>query len=302
MTKKTACFVSLFMVANLWPKFVLAEQVLFTTWNFEWLTNRPVEKISESKRTSNDLIKLAEHLNNIRPDILAFQEVDSISAINNIIDNKYKIYISDRNNIINKYLQFKDINQYTGFAISDKWQVSDPEDIRLSPNRKLRFASYVILQQKGYQPIHLLSVHLKSGCSGKYRRKDSCSVLRSQGRALNRWINTRISHNERFMILGDFNHNLAYPKDWLWKEITRGTKTGTKESQVRLATRESKADCLVRSRKTPKKTYRYRHLIDHIIISGDLSYSPPAQNLYKKEQVLNYRLSDHCPLSVEVSY
>ena len=296
MVKKNTCVLSLFMLNTLWLNFAHAGQVLFTSWNLEWLTNNPVEKIAASKRTNNDFFKLALHLNSIRPDILAFQEVDSISTINKILDNKYNIFISDRNNNTNSYLQFSDINQYTGFAVSERWQVTDPQDIRLSPGRKLKFATYIVLQQDSAPAIHLLSVHLKAGCGGKYKRNDSCNVLRKQGKKLNQWIKTRLNHNESFILLGDFNHNLAYPRDWLWEELTKGTK----ENHVRLATQSSEANCRVRSKRSKQKIYRYRNLIDHIVVSGDLNFSQPVQNLYPEGQVLNYQLSDHCPLSMKL--
>jgi endonuclease/exonuclease/phosphatase family metal-dependent hydrolase len=288
------------MLALAWPNFTRSEVISLTTWNLEWLTNNPVENISESKRSREDLTKLAEHIDFIQPDILAFQEVNNISAIKSIINNKYKIYLSDRNKIINSKLQFEDINQFTGFAIAPKWQVTDPADLPLSPGHKLRFASYVIIHLDGKHAIHLLSVHLKAGCRGKYKNSRSCTMLKKQGEKLNEWIIDRQAQGQSFIILGDFNHNLAYSGDWLWQVLTKKTNSPIKEN-ILLATKGTESECLVRSKQSPKRTYQYHNLIDHIVVSGDLMFAQPKQYVFPVEQVVNYHLSDHCPLTIQVN-
>ncbi|PJC87433.1 hydrolase [Vibrio sp. HA2012] len=297
--KKNPCLIAIFMLIFTWSNNIHAKQILFTSWNLEWLTNNPQNDIAASKRTTDDFLKLAEQINRIRPDILAFQEVDNNETLKQIINSHYKIYLSDRNKLTNRHLQFDDINQYTGFAVSDKWEISDPEDVLLSPGKKLRFASYIILHHPSMSSIHLLSVHLKAGCRGKNSHSYSCKQLKEQGNYLNVWIRKRLSLNQHFIILGDFNHNLAYPEDWFWKEIIQGTEIRSKP-QVILATRHSTADCLVRSKKKPGEIYRYPYLIDHIVTSSGMTHSQPIQNLYTKEQVLRYTLSDHCPLSMSI--
>ncbi len=297
--EKFPYLIAIFMLIFTWSNNIHAEQILFTTWNLEWLTNNPQNNITASKRTENDFIKLAEQVNKIRPDIMAFQEVDNRETLKQIINSHYKIYLSDRNKLINRHLQFDDINQYTGFAVSDKWEISDPEDILLSPGKKLRFASYIILHNTKMSSVHLLSVHLKAGCRGEYSHSDSCQQLKEQGKSLNLWIRKRLSLNQNFIILGDFNHNLTYPEDWFWKEIIRGTETRNKP-QIILATQHSTADCLVRSKKKSGEIYRYPYLIDHIVTSSGMTHSQPIQNLYTKEQILRYKLSDHCPLSMSI--
>lgn len=297
--KKFTCFISLFMFVLLRSDFILAEPISFTTWNFEWLTNSPVENIPQSNRNKKDFSKLAEHATFIHPDILAFQEVNNISAIKGILNKQYKIYLSDRNKLINRRLQFENINQFTGFAVAENWQISDPQDLNLSPGHKLRFATYLILHHDAGRSIHLLSVHLKAGCRGKYRRNRSCTLLRHQGEKLNQWIKERQERQESFMILGDFNHNLAYPKDWFWQVLTGETDSSSEKYTI-LATRATEAECKVRSRRSPKRTYRYRNLIDHIVVSRDLAYAQPKQYVYPAEQVLDYRLSDHCPVTIQI--
>lgn len=95
--------------------------------------------------------------------------------------------------------------------------------------------------------------------------------------------------DEQYMILGDFNHNLSYQGDWLWKAITQ-------TSSASLATLSTQPRCKVRSRHQPKRLHQFRSLIDHIIVSKELSLSAPKQVTFPSEQVLKYHLSDHCPL------
>jgi endonuclease/exonuclease/phosphatase family metal-dependent hydrolase len=185
--------------------------------------------------------------------------------------------------------------------VAEKWQITDPQDLNLSPGHKLRFASYLVLHLSSGRSIHLLSVHLKAGCRGRFKRNRSCTLLREQGLKLHGWIKDRQERQESFMILGDFNHNLAYPRDWLWQALAGEADSATSENVI-LATRNTEAECKVRSRHNPKRTYRYRNLIDHIVVSRDLAYSQPKQYIYPTEQVVNYRLSDHCPVNIQIDH
>ena len=97
------------------------------------------------------------------------------------------------------------------------------------------------------------------------------------------------------MVLGDFNHNLGYQGDWLWDVLSDNTN-------ARLVTQNTKAECKVRSNRNPKKTHQFRSVIDHIIVSGDLKASSGVQTVFKTQDVLDYKLSDHCPVSTTLSF
>lgn len=267
----------------------------FTSWNLEWLTLTPSNKIEESHRTSKDFEVLNSHWNKLESDVLAFQEVDSADAIQEVVGKSYKIFLSDRANKTYRNNQFKDINQYTGFAVRKGISVKDVGDVRLatSANSKLRFGSYIILFDNTPTPIHALSVHLKAGCSGAYNNSKSCRKLKAQGAAINDWIKQREKANEQYIILGDFNHNMAYKKDWLWESIAQN-------NSAELTTRNTKANCKVRSKSSPHKSHQFRAVIDHIIVSSDLNAAQTEQVPYKTQQVLDYQLSDHCPVSTKL--
>lgn len=267
------------------------------TWNIEWLTTTPNHSIKESKRDSQDFAMLSGKFRQISPDILAFQEVDSIEAIQKVVGDEYQIYLSDRAKPQYANLQFNDPNQYTGFAVSTKWlnenqvTIIDPNDISLLPNSKLRFAAYIVLKQANQADMHLLSVHLKSGCPTKKKRSRSCRQLSEQADQLNQWLATRISNQDSFIVMGDFNHNLSYKGDWMWQQLTNGLNI-----QAKLATQTTPAICQVKSNRNPNKLYRYPSLIDHIIVSQENHAQGTQQVVFTEQEALNYRLSDHCPV------
>lgn len=277
-----------------------AQNLKLATWNIEWLSLTPSAKITESQRTEQDLSALNHHFQHVAPDVLAFQEVDSQEAIQRVVGMEYDVLISDRSSKDNRHYQFNDQNQYTGFAIRQGIPFSDPDDLNLTPNNKhkLRFASYVVLYPNTPRQIHLLSVHLKAGCSGKYRANSAnCTTLKAQGLVLNQWLLEKERLNQAYAILGDFNHNLAYSNDWLWQVITEGTA----QSPL-LASQHTAAVCKVRSNKNPQQTHQFRSLIDHVIVSRALETSQTQQITYPGEQVLKYRLSDHCPITSVIDY
>ncbi|EEX93978.1 endonuclease/exonuclease/phosphatase family protein [Vibrio orientalis] len=268
---------------------------LYSAWNLEWLSSTPSSKFKPSQRYDQDYQSLHHHFSSMESDILAFQEVNDKQALTKVIGSDYQFFFSHRSNADNQRHQFSDINQYTGFAIRKGIAVKDMPDIKLdrSPNSKLRFASYVMLHPNSQQPIHALSVHLKARCSGAYNGSKACRTLKVQGQQLNKWIKEREKNNDAYVILGDFNHNLSYNGDWLWKGISQGT-------DATLATKMTKANCKVKSRNNPNKTHQFKSLIDHIIVSSDLGFHSPKQNLYKVDDVLNRQMSDHCPISVSI--
>uniref|UniRef100_UPI00015F0D4E endonuclease/exonuclease/phosphatase family protein n=1 Tax=Vibrio sp. AND4 TaxID=314289 RepID=UPI00015F0D4E len=261
-------------------------------WNMEWLS------IDGSKvlRTSQDFEKLSYYMAKTQADILAFQEVESITAIQKAVGNDFTIYLSDRSNSSYRHLQFNDTNQYTGFAVRNGVNVLDKPDFSITRgNSKLRFASYLVLNPNQDNEIHLLSVHLKAGCSGTYRNNRDCKIVKQQGQALAKWMKAREDNKQHYVVLGDFNHNLGYRGDWLWRVLSDDT-------DAKLMTKDTQAQCKVRSNRNPNKTHQFRSMIDHIIVSGQLMASPSVQTVFKTQDVLDYKLSDHCPVSSVLSF
>ncbi|WP_159736923.1 endonuclease/exonuclease/phosphatase family protein [Vibrio atypicus] len=294
----TTIFRTIFVtLAALWTFSAQAENSLkISTWNMEWLTSKPSKQFPSSDRSAEDFATLAKHAAQLDSDVIAFQEVNDKTALKRVIGDEYQIFFSDRSKPQYRLQQFGDINQYTGFAIKKSVRVSDKPDFSLDSrdNSKLRFASYLMVKPQNSQPIHLLSVHLKARCSGAYNNSRDCQTLKRQGEKINQWIIERENADERYIILGDFNHNLAYRGDWFWQTMTDDTK-------AQLTSKKTKTLCKVKSRNNPNKTHRFRSLIDHIVASETVSLSAPKQYVFPSQDVLSYKLSDHCPLTAELN-
>ena len=272
----------------------IAEPLTISSWNIEWLsTNEAVNKFSD-KRDQVDFDKLGTYFQSLNADVVAFQEVDDVNAIQRVAGDQYQILMSDRALPKNNNHQFKEVNQYTGFAVRKGVPLTDYADFPLetTSNSKLRFASYIVIETET-KPIHMLSLHLKAGCSGAYKSNRDCSRLKEQAQQLNKWIKQRERNNEDYAILGDFNHNLAYSRDWMWEELTQYT-------DAQLATRKTRADCKVRSNRNNHRTHQFRSVIDHIVLSKSLNADPAKQQVFKTQDVLDYKLSDHCPVSTTI--
>ncbi|MGR5118915.1 endonuclease/exonuclease/phosphatase family protein [Vibrio astriarenae] len=279
---------------------ILATDSIFplkvVTWNIEWLSSEHDKAIPESIRTNDDYTILKRYFKILSPDVLAFQEVNDIDAIRRVVGSSYHIVLSDRAKEKYQHHQFPDINQYTGFAIKHRLAYDNYEDFPLvsKRNSKLRFASYIVLAPDSSQPVHMLSVHLKAGCSGAQRENYACHQLEQQAQALGEWIAEREAQNQAYVIAGDFNHKLDYPTDWVWESIRV-------HGDMHLATKNTPTDCKVRSNKSSYKTHQFRSLIDHIIVSNDLSSSKVRQSVYSVRDVLDHRLSDHCPITATLA-
>lgn len=269
-----------------------AQALTLMSWNIEWLTAINAES-SRVTRKENDVAKLHSMINDSGADIIALQEVNSIDAVQQVVGAGYTIFLSDRARPAYSALQFDDQNQYTALAIRPSLLMSDPTDLVLTKDRKLRFATYVIVEYQN-KPIHLLSVHLKSGCFTRYKEQSyACFTLKQQGQALNQWIKAREDKHESYLILGDFNHNLAYPNDWLWTELQASLT-----NKPSLATSLTKSTCLIKGKNG--KTKRYPWLIDHMISSKDLDLTDAKQTAFPKTWLQESTLSDHCPVTAQL--
>ncbi len=293
------CIAAFCLLSSVCSQAAQIAQYRVATWNIEWLTEQPIPKSSTSARHNDDLERLAFYAKQLDADVVAFQEVESVALAKRVFGDKYQIILSDRAKPQFRFNQFHDANQYTGFAIKSTISTNDPADIKLEQdkNSRLRFATYIVLEPENKPAIHALSIHLKAGCSGAYRQKRSCLKVLEQAKYLNAWILQQEAAGHQYLIMGDFNHNLAYAGDWLWRAMSAN-------SQAQLLTQTAPAKCKVRSNKKPNQLHQFRSLIDHIVASKQLATT--AQNteqlLYTSQDVLAYKLSDHCPVRSEFQW
>ncbi len=283
------------------------EQISVMTWNISWLSSKP-DKI-QAQRTQNDYNELQRIIEEISPDFFAFQEVDSQAALAKILMNKrFNVIFSDRASF---FKNDKSSQQFTGWAIKKDWKIKDHPDIALlsiTPSNKksrLRYGTHIEVYKKNVKPIHLLSIHLKSGCfSRAHIRKKSCRILAKEIDTLILWVKNRLKLNQSFIITGDFNHYLNEENQWAWSKLV----VNLPEKSIINLSRETKANCSVRYynyRKNRWANARYIKLIDHIIVSRDISSNnstTPIANQYKlKFDLKMNNLSDHCPIYAKLA-
>jgi endonuclease/exonuclease/phosphatase family metal-dependent hydrolase len=291
-------FVYLTILLGVISHHAVAQPLSVASWNLQWLSSNPISEQPDSYRTQKDIQALSKQFKSLNVDILAFQEVNDIDIARRIVGEEYTVLLSERSRPQYRAKQFKRINQYTGFAIRKSVIFNDTADLQLTPHSKLRFASSIQLRRNDGALLDIVSVHLKAGCMGKfYPNYSSCQKLKQQGEALNRWIAQQQKLKHDYLILGDFNHNLAYKNDWLWQVINQRLTP-----PAVLATQHTAAKCKVKPHRDSKKLVTYKKLIDHIIASANLTTTQTTQEHFDDADIPKYRLSDHCPLVLTTPY
>jgi endonuclease/exonuclease/phosphatase family metal-dependent hydrolase len=154
--------------------------------------------------------------------------------------------------------------------------------------------------------VHLLSVHLKSGCSHEALNSPSkaCAQLASQLPALEAWVDGKARAGERFAILGDFNRNLLGERGpartgsgaavRMWPELDDGDPP--------------EADLVNAAEHAPFRNcwagQGYAAYIDYIVLSRSLGIALVPGSFervtYSAGDVRRTRLSDHCPVAARL--
>lgn len=279
-----AASVLLVFLVKAFPVGADAAEIKIASWNIYWLTS---EDPDHHKRTAGDYVKLARYATDLDADVIALQEVDAGFVRKVFPLQQYSIELSRRD----------DTTQRTGLAIRKGIRYRRLPDYReLSTKWGLRYGTVIELEVDG-RKIDLMSVHLKSGCHDRDLDRPgtrSCRELKSQVRPLESWIDRRLDRGRAFVLLGDFNRRMDKPGDDLWHFIADGNP---------------KPIYRVNAGRKPKCwNGRFAEFIDHIIVGPitekavkphsfeELTYS--ERNYYRWRK----RLSDHCPISIELVF
>lgn len=260
------------------------------SWNLEHLAE--ANNSGCRARAGADYAALKAYAQSLDADVIAFQEVESVSAAQRVFDPAvYDIFMEARSGTPNSRPPCNGkpehhLNrQATGFAVKRGIAVTRHSDVTSlqdgDPN--LRSGVDITLTPPGGAPIRLLSVHLKSGCASGMTAT-ACEVLNRQARVLADWIRGRGGEPVRFAVLGDFNRRLALPGDHVWSTLDQPPGP----ADMTLAAGET----------TPACDPRYTSFIDHIlvdsrIVAGGMTFS---EQTYAGE-----RLSDHCAIAVQLT-
>jgi endonuclease/exonuclease/phosphatase family metal-dependent hydrolase len=152
----------------------------------------------------------------------------------------------------------------------------------------LRSGADITLHWQG-RDLRLLAVHLKQGCrearlTDRYRR--ACPVLGAQLRALAAWVAARQAEGAAFVVLGDFNRWLA-PREPFARALERA-------APLTIVTEQRASPC-----------WGGERFIDHILLGGPARAWLQRGSLHvlvyrETDAAARQRLSDHCPVSVEL--
>jgi exonuclease III len=276
-------------------------KIKVASWNIGWLGSHVF-----NKRTDADYELLAEYAKRLNADVIALQEVEDENWASKIFGYDYDYYFTTTN-----------LKQRVGVAVKKSlgFQVSSKEYKALNVGRIRRGMDITLL--KGDSKFRLLAVHLKSGCFSEpldkvsiekmpnksnmaNRRKAACYKLSQQIEPLESWIDQRAQEGVPFAVIGVFNRRFGrdiaseYSENsGLWQAID---DYGTEDMWA--PTIEKDSHCW---------GGYYKELIDHIVldprakehyVSGSFKQLVYHEKYSKKA---SQSLSDHCPISVELT-
>lgn len=264
--------------------------IKLAAWNIEHLAE--ADGTGCRPREESDYAAMRAYVADLNADVIAFQEVESRAAAERVFDPAlYTVVIEDRVGTNQRgACRGRDgltINaQRTGFAIrkdipferqSDftAIQVGDPD---------LRSGVDLIVRPRGGEPIRVLSVHLKSGCSSG-NRNEACPVLFQQVPVMERWIDERAAEGVRFAVMGDFNRRLAMPNDAVLAEWDDASPAN---ADLSLASDDQSARC----------NPRYSDFIDFIVLDRRATAELRG---FEEKTFSGEGLSDHCAVSARLN-
>jgi endonuclease/exonuclease/phosphatase family metal-dependent hydrolase len=268
----------------------VARTLTVATWNLEHLTEQ--SGAGCEPRSDADYVAMRAYVDALDADVIAFQEVENEAAAARVFDPaRYRIVIESRQGSGRRtecsdrpgnYLS----RQAVGFAVRRDLQITRHADVVAlqAGGQDLRSGVDVTVQGLGIEPIRLLAVHLKSGCSEGDRRSD-CPRLFEQVPIVEGWIDARAAESVRFAVLGDFNRRLAVAGDRVWAEWDDAEPAN---ADLSLASGAGAAHC----------DPRYSMFIDHIVLDRRATAGASGFREWTFDDV---RLSDHCAISLEFS-
>jgi endonuclease/exonuclease/phosphatase family metal-dependent hydrolase len=266
------------------------------TWNIEHLAE--ANGLGCQPREEHDYADLRRYAQQLDADVVAFEEVENRAAAARVFPpDQYDILMStrpqsersgycDRERNEGPTLRTQDV----GFAIRKGVAYQrNPDLSKLGlGNPDLRWGVDITLT--GPQPLRLLAVHLKSGCSAG-AENPSCEVLFEQIPVLQEWIAARRREGVAFLILGDWNRRIALADDAMWKQISQGLPA---DAPLVDAAGGRSATCIA----------RYPDYIDHIVFDPRAATRVVAGSFREFSYGVDEDAypSDHCPVSIEIAH
>jgi hypothetical protein len=298
-----------------------AVTLTLATWNLEWLMTPathvalrptctregetvaparsiPCDVARQPARTEPDFAALRGYVARLDADVIAIQEVDGPVAARQVFTDHDFCFTTRR------------AVQNNGFAIRRGRGIRfacGPDFLPLAVgHRHLRVGAQLTLFPGTPQELHLLGVHLKSGCARQRLEEsaEACELLKQQIVPLRAWIDAQARSGHRFALLGDFNRRLAQESSrpsraanrQMWPELNRSALPGAK--LVAITADRPYVKCRLSE---PHGAY-----IDHILAgekAAELWLAGTFRRIrYVERDAARLRLSDHCPLAVDFRF
>jgi endonuclease/exonuclease/phosphatase family metal-dependent hydrolase len=283
------------------PALAGAQTLRLASWNLEWMvspqTSRsarmacidgakptlPCDVALDQTRSSADYAALADYAKQLNADVVAIQEVEDQDTAARVLPGYRFCMTASR------------APQNVGFAIrSGLAHRCEPDYLPLALGGRLRRGAVLTLFPGTPRETRLMAVHLKSGCARERRKPNvaACSQWQQQLPLLTQWISAQTG---RYAVLGDFN-----------RELAAGDPQGLLNA-LHHAAGGALADAAGSTRFVncwPGQSNASG--IDHILLGGGLQALMVAGSYqrqgYRSSDVRRYRLSDHCPVSVQLRY
>ena len=297
------------------------DSLRLATWNFEWLVapenfvalkrtcvpqgaspggrrrTLPCDAAARLERSTADFEAIARYARQLDADVVALQEVDGPSAARRVFPKGYRFCFTGAEAV-----------QNVGFAVRDGIPFRcGPDLVELSLDGRVRRGAELRLYPGTSAEIHLLAVHLKSGCGKRTLDvpREACAQLARQVPVLERWIDAQAASGRPFAVLGDFNRELLWdtgpprtpdgaPRT-LWSEIDDGDPP--EADLVNAAEGERFVNC--------HPGQNFSGYIDHILLSRSLAARKVPGSFHRvtfdPAEALHRKLTDHCSIAVDVA-
>jgi endonuclease/exonuclease/phosphatase family metal-dependent hydrolase len=259
-----------------------------STWNLEWLTERPAGDPSlpddVSPKSQAGLARLAAYARRLDADAVGIEEVDGAAMAGRVFPaDAYTVLLTDDAVVQRVGLALRRGIAFTRHPDLVALDVSPPDD----PHRLRRGLDVTI--GDGPDEIRVLVVHLKSGCWDSPlndQLRAACPLLAAQMPVIERWIADRQRDGDAFAILGDFNRRMNAGDPFYAALASAAPLTRTTAGRA--------SPC-----------WGGEDFIDHILLGGparDWLVPGSLRVLVYDEHdpAMQAVISDHCPVSVRL--
>lgn len=288
------------------PTLALGEsppRLRIATWNLEWLVSPataqaarlgcregkrallPCDVAFDGARSSPDFARLAAYARDLDADVVAFQEVEDAATAARIFAG-YRFCLSGRR-----------LTQNLGFAVRKGLAFRCGPDLEsLAVSGTARPGVTMVLDPGGPRELHLLTVHLKSGCADAPldSGRPACSLLASQLPRVGAWLAREARAGHRHVVLGDFNR--AWDRGGATAAIAPADGAPPQFD-------DPGAIAGFRSCYSGQGFTRY---IDHLLVGRDVGLGIVPGSFFRVRfqptDVRRYRLSDHCPTGAVLQF